>query len=101
MVRVSLGKHLNTEMTFDELVKCLLEEFNPPYDQRRYSNNRTYNSKGNDISNTPKPVSITSAYDNKLAPASPSTLPGNLFPDKKELKRRAKIRERRARRRKR
>ena len=92
MVRVSLGKHLNIEMTFDELVRCLLEEFNPPYDQGRFKKSRTYSSKGNDISNTPKPVSITSAYDNKLAPASPSTLPGNLFPDKKELKRRARRR---------
>lgn len=81
-------------MTFDELVKCLLEEFNPPYDQKRYRNNRTFFSKGNDISNTPKTTSVTSAYDNKLAPASPTTISGNLFPNKKELKKRARRRKR-------
>ena len=67
-------------MDFDALVEALLEAFKPPYDQRRYRNNRTFSSKGNDISNTPKTTSITSPYDHKLGPASPTLLPGNLFP---------------------
>lgn len=77
-------------MNFDDLVKALLEEFNPPYDQKRYRNNRTFSSKGNDISNSPKTTSVTSAYDNKLAPATPSKIPPGMFYDKKELKRRAR-----------
>lgn len=80
-------------MKFDDVVKALLEEFNPPFDQGRFKKSKTYSSKGNDISNSPKPTSVTSAFDNKLAPSSPTTLPGGMFPDKKELRRRARRRK--------
>lgn len=81
-------------MDFNALVKALLEAFKPPYDQGRFKKSRTYSSKGNDISNPSKTTSVTSAYDHKLGPATPTTIPGNLFPTKEDLRRRARRRKR-------
>lgn len=74
-------------MSFDELVNFFLEEFNTPYDKGSPYRRK---SMKDDILQNPAPTKVTSKYDNYLAAPSPTTLPGNMFPNKQELKRRAR-----------